>query len=152
MSRTVGVSLAISVASLLVSIAGCGDGHGNQAAAPPPPPSCQQPPAAALPGAAGSLDETSAGAYCLPAGQTIDVFLHSPASATGRWTPIVSSDVAVLRPQRTGVLTAPVGVTPGIFGGLRPGTATLSSTGPDKRTWSVTIVVQPATATATAGN
>jgi hypothetical protein len=105
-------------------------------------PSCQQPGEAVMPGAAGSLDETSTGAYCLQVGQSIDVFLHAQDPKTTRWAAVTSSDPTILQPQRTGVLTAPVGVTPGIFGGLRAGTATLTSTQSTGQTWTVTIVVQ----------
>jgi hypothetical protein len=86
------------------------------------------------------LDESSSGAYCLAVGSSIDVYLHAPGTA--RWSPVTSSAPDVLGPQRTGVLTAPVGVTAGIFGGLRAGTATLSSSRPDGATWTVTIVVR----------
>jgi hypothetical protein len=106
-----------------------------------PPPSCQAPPEAVLPHTAGALDETSSGAYCLALGDSMGVFLHSTDTARLRWAEIKSSDAGVLKAQQTGVLTAPVGVTPGIFGATAAGTATLSSTEPDGHTWTVTIVV-----------
>jgi hypothetical protein len=129
----IGTVLAALAAAVL---AGC-DGKPPVAA-----PRCASPPEAVLPDTAGSLDETSAGAYCLGPGQSIAVFLHSPAPARLRWAPIQSSDPAVLKAQSSGVLTAPLGVTPGIFRGLVAGTATLSSSAPDGHAWSVTVVVR----------
>jgi hypothetical protein len=145
MSRAARLMPAVAVlvaAGATPAVAACarGTAPATTATAVSSRPACHQPPEATVPGAAGALDETSSGAYCLPAGQAIDVFLHA-ADPAARWSPIKSSDPAVLRPQRTGVLTAPVGVTPGIFGGQRSGTATLSSSTPDGRTWTVTIVV-----------
>ena len=93
-----------------------------------------------MPGAAGTLDESATGSYCLAVGQVIDVFQHAPTPAQP-WSPIASSHPEILAPQRTGVLTAPVGVTPGIFAARRAGTAELSSTRPGGPSWSVTIVV-----------
>jgi hypothetical protein len=103
-------------------------------------PACQQPGEAVMPDSAGSLDETSSGVYCLAVGQSIQAFLHA-VSTGNRWSPIASSDPSILKPLRTGVLTPPVGVTPGYFGGLRAGTATLSSSDTAQHAWSVTIVV-----------
>ena len=68
-----------------------------------------------MPGAAGTLDESATGSYCLAVGQVIDVFLHAPTPAQP-WSPIASSHPEILAPQRTGVLTAPVGLYGGYFG------------------------------------
>jgi hypothetical protein len=128
------VRLRLAATAALLLASGCAQ---NPPAAAP---SCQAPSEAVRPGAAGTLDESSTGAYCLAAGQTVDVFLHAPTPAQ-RWTPVASSDTDVLAPQRPGVLTAPVGVTPGIFTAVHAGTARLSSTRPNGPSWSVTVVV-----------
>jgi hypothetical protein len=132
--------LLSTTAALLVATASCA---GPGPAGPPPAPACQQPPEGVRPESAGSLDETSSGTYCLTVGALIDVYLHVAPPATGRWSTVTSSDPAIVAPRRTGLLTAPVGVTPGIFGGVTPGTATLSSSRPGGGgTWTVTIVVR----------
>jgi hypothetical protein len=128
--------VAATVACGLSGLAGCA-GQAPGAAAP----SCRQPSESVLPNTSGSLDETSAGAYCLRVGEAVAVFLHGQSTARLRWAPISSSDQVVLAPKSTGVLTAPIGVTPGIFAGRTPGTAKLSSSQPGGATWSVTIVV-----------
>jgi hypothetical protein len=137
------VAVLVAVAAIPVTAA-CAHTAAPAATAPAAPsrPSCQHLPEASVPNAAGSLDEASSGAYCLAVGQAVDVFLHAADPATAHWSPITSSDPEVLRAQRTGVLTAPVGVTPGIFGAQHPGTATLSSSAEAGRTWTVTIVVR----------
>lgn len=124
-------------AALVAGMAACAAPQ----AAGAPPPTCQQPPEAAIPGLAGALDETSSGAYCLAIGASMGIFLHSTDTEKLRWTAITSSASGVLKAQQTGVLTAPVGVTPGIFGATAAGVATLSSTEPDGHSWAVTIVV-----------
>ncbi len=126
--------LAAVALAVPLALAACG-GTG-------PTQSCAQPPEAVRPDSAGALDESSSGAYCLAVGTTIDVYLHAEAATRPRWPGIVSSAPDILAAQRTGVLTPPVGVTVGIFGGLRPGTASLSSVRPDGRKWSVTVVVR----------
>jgi hypothetical protein len=132
---------ALTLAALCLStVAACA--KPGQATSPEAAPACQQPAEAVMPGAAGMLDETSAGAYCLPVGSLIDVFLHAKDPKAARWSAVASSDPSVLQPQRTGVLTPVVGVTPGIFGGMKAGQATLSSVLPGGSTWSVTIVVR----------
>jgi hypothetical protein len=126
--------LRVLAVLLCLAVSGC-SGTSSQT------PTCQKPAEAVLPGAAGTLDETSTGTYCIRTGDTLDVFLHAPAPAQ-RWTPIASSKPDVLAPQRTGILTAPVGVTPGIFAAMHAGTAVLSSSRPNGPSWSVTVLVQ----------
>ncbi len=134
------VALALALTLTLASLAGCaGSGTGSATDAAP---ACVAPPSPVLPETAGSLDETSTGAYCLAPDATIAVFLHAGAASSPRWTAITSSNTAVLAPRRTGVLTPPVGVTPGIFGAVATGTATLTSSTPDGRDWTVTVVVR----------
>jgi len=127
---------AVAVLALCLVVSGCArTGSGG-----PSPVPCRSLSEAALPDSAGTLDESSSGTYCLTVGQTVDVFLHGTGTSV-RWTPIASSRPDVLAPQRTGVLTAPVGVTPGIFTAMRAGTAQLTSSQPNGPSWSVTVVV-----------
>lgn len=109
---------------------------------------CRKPPAAAVPGAAGALDETDSGTFCLAVGERIDVFLTAPGGhrpGATRWAGITTSDARVLAPRSSGILTAPVGVTPGVFQALAAGTAELTSDVPaagGRRSWHVTILVR----------
>lgn len=137
-------------AALAAGCAGPSADTGAQAAAHSSPnaqsvPACTTPPPGELPHAAGSLTQTDTGVYCLTEGQQIDVFLTassgSGTAGTG-WSQITSSGTAVLTPLSSGVLTAPRGVTPGIFLGAVRGTATLSSRLPNGKTWTATVVVQ----------
>ncbi|MEZ0094044.1 hypothetical protein [Streptacidiphilus sp. EB129] len=142
--RSASVLVLLAVAALT---AGCSGGGSDvtAAAATTPPPACKPPAPAVLPHSAGTLDQTSTGAFCLPVGQSIDVFLTAPnttAPQSDRWAEVASSDSAVLSPGNTGVLTAPLGVTPGVFVGAVPGTSVLSSHSPDGRAWQVTVVVR----------
>jgi hypothetical protein len=126
------------VAAVLLALCLAASGCGSTG---PAPAACQSPAEAVMPGVAGTLDETSTGTYCVSTGQILDVFLHASTPAN-RWTPIASSQPDVLAPQRTGVLTAPVGVTPGIFAAMRAGSAQLSSSQPNGPSWSVTVIVR----------
>jgi hypothetical protein len=145
--------LALLAAALIT--AGCTSGAANpqaqgqsQSQSPSRPATstaaCQAPEPAALPHAAGSLTEADSGAYCLGVGQTLDVFLTAPSnSAPGvRWAQIKIDDTSVVGYGNSGVLTPPVGVTPGVFVGAHPGTATISSTLPSGTTWKATLVVK----------
>lgn len=148
--------LPLAVLALGVLATGCSGARSTTDASPPaggrssgPPPAttrvCRQPPAAAVPGAAGALSETDTGTFCLGVGQQIDVFLTAPGGrkpGVQPWHRVATSDARVLAPRSSGVLTAPVGVTPGIFQALAPGTVELSSTLPgDSHTWRVTIAI-----------
>ncbi|NUR00867.1 MAG: hypothetical protein HOY79_31375 [Streptomyces sp.] len=107
---------------------------------------CNQPPPASVPGAAGALTEAESGTYCLAVGQQLDVFLTAPGGrrpGATRWTPITTSAPHVLPPRSSGILTAPVGVTPGIFQAIGPGAAELTSNVPGTdRAWHVTVLVR----------
>lgn len=107
---------------------------------------CKQPPPAEVPGAAGALTEAESGTYCLAIGQRLAVFLTAPGGhkpGAPRWTPIATSAPHVLSPRSSGILTAPVGVTPGIFQALDPGTAELTSNVPGTdRTWHATVLIR----------
>jgi hypothetical protein len=107
-------------------------------------PACRAPEAAVLPDTAGSLTESDSGSYCLPLGQGLDVFLTAPANGapTAGWSRIAVGDTAILGYGNSGVLTAPLGVTPGVFVGRQTGSTTLVSTLPDGTAWRVTIVVR----------
>lgn len=127
--------------------AGCA-GASASAGGPHPPsdPPCRTPPPAVVPGGSATLDQTASGAFCLTVGQRIDVFLTSPQGnkpGVTRWSRISTSDPGVLAPRSSGILTSPVGVTPGIFQAQAPGTARLSSAVPGTpHTWQVTIRVR----------
>jgi hypothetical protein len=105
---------------------------------------CRAPEAPVLPQAAGSLTQRDSGSYCLPAGQSLDVFLTTPdgTPAGVRWSRIAVRDTTVVGYGNSGVLTAPVNVTPGIFIGVHAGSTTLSSSLPDGTTWHATVVVR----------
>lgn len=106
---------------------------------------CKSPEPATLPHAAGSLTEADSGAYCLGVGETLDVFLTVPAGAKPgvKWDHIKVADVSVAVYGNSGVLTPPIGVTPGVFVGAKRGTTTLTSVLlPKGITWKVTLVVQ----------
>ncbi|MDH6108531.1 hypothetical protein P3T36_003825 [Kitasatospora sp. MAP12-15] len=105
---------------------------------------CRQPPEAVLPGMAGTLTEADSGVFCLPLGSRLAVFLTPPSgdpTSAGRWSAVVSSSPPVLTDAGAGMLTAPIGVTPGIFQGTRAGEARLSSGTAAGKTWQVTVVV-----------
>ncbi|POX52812.1 hypothetical protein [Streptomyces sp. Ru72] len=104
---------------------------------------CHRLPPATLPRSAGSLTQADAGAFCLRVGQRVDVFLAAPKGAAQgtRWRAIGSSSPQVLAPVGTGVMTAPLGVTPGLFVARSPGVSTLTSTCPDGTSWRATLVV-----------
>jgi len=106
---------------------------------------CRAPEPATLPHASGSLTEADSGVFCLGLGQTLDVFLTAPAqSAPGtHWDHISADNTSVVGYGNSGVLTPPLGVTPGVFVGTHPGVATLSSVLlPAGKTWKVTLVVK----------
>lgn len=118
----------------------------SSAAQPPSAQACKKLPAATLPGAAGAVSQADSGTFCLAAGAVLDVFLTSPSvpkPGMKRWNRVATSDAHILAPRSSGMLTAPVGVTPGIFQAQAPGSVELSSSLPDSgRTWHVTIVVR----------
>ena len=103
-------------------------------------PACTKLPDPVLPHSAGELTEQQTGAYCLPRGQRVDIFLTA-ASSDDAWKPVQASG-AVLAPTNTGVMTAPLGVTPAMFVGTSDGTSVLSSSAASGRAWKVTIVVK----------
>ena len=106
---------------------------------------CRTPEPATLPQASGSLTEADSGAFCLGVGQILDVFLTVPANSKPgtRWNEIKLGDSSVAGYGNSGVLTPPIGVTPGVFVGTRVGVTTLSSTlMPAGTTWTVTLVVK----------
>lgn len=74
----------------------------------------------------------------------LDVFLTVPSNAAPgtRWAQIKIDNTSVVGYGNSGVLTPPVGVTPGVFIGAHPGATTLSSTLPNGTAWKVTLVVK----------
>lgn len=133
-----------SLAFAAALTAGCSSAHTAPSAAPASTPACRPPEPASLPHAAGSLTEADSGAFCLAAGQVLDVFLTTPDSAPAgsRWSDIRATDTSVIGYGNNGVLTPPVNVTAGVFVGVHQGVTTLSSTLPSGTAWHVTIVVQ----------
>lgn len=130
-----------ALASAALAAAGC---SAAPAPGPAPLPACRAPQAPILPNTAGSLTQSDSGSYCLAAGQVLDVFLTVPdgAAPDTRWGQIKAADPSVVGYGNNGVLTPPIGVTPGVFAGIRTGSTTLSSSLPDGTTWRVTIVVK----------
>lgn len=119
-------------------------GQTGTGAAPAATAACKQPPAGSLPGSAGALTQDDSGVFCLAVGGRIDVFLTRPGtSGTTRWSGITTSDPKVLAPADGGMLTAPMGVTPGLFHAVSAGQSRLESRLPDGRTWQVTIQTLP---------
>ena len=140
------LNVSVLVAAALLAV-GCTSTSAGPQALPSTPaslPACRAPEAAVLPQAAGSLTETDSGAFCLAAGQILDVFLTAPAnSAPGtHWGQIKIDDVSVVGYRNSGVLTPPIGVTAGVVAGERRGATTLSSSLPNGTTWKVTLVVK----------
>jgi hypothetical protein len=140
---------ALCLAGVLA--AGCSGAKAVTGAANSPSPNlatstaCKKPAAGDLSGAAGTITQADSGAFCLAVGQQMDVFLTAPGSPHAgavRWTTMMTSDPRVAAPRSSGVLTAPVGVTPGIFQALAPGATVLSSHLPGGKEWRVTIVVR----------
>ncbi|MFJ8364096.1 hypothetical protein [Streptomyces sp. NPDC093984] len=144
-----GLSAALVATALLT---GCTSAAATSAPPSAPPTSssptgvavrCHQLHPATLPRSAGSLTQADSGAFCLRIGQRVDVFLAAPEGAVQgmSWRAIGSSNPHVLAPVGTGVMTAPLGVTPGLFVARSPGASTLTSTRPDGTSWRVTLVV-----------
>ena len=111
------------------------------ASSPAALPSCHAPGPASLPHSAGSLTQADSGVYCLGAGKFLDVFLTAPAGASGRWSEIRITDTSVLAYGSNGVMTALRTVTPGVVVGYARGATTITSSLPDGKTWTATIVV-----------
>ncbi|WP_042367862.1 hypothetical protein [Streptacidiphilus neutrinimicus] len=135
--------LPLAAVALLTA---CGSSAPTPAAAPAPDPSptvlpaCAKLPEPVLPHSAGELTQQQSGAYCLPRGQRVDIFLTA-AQSGDTWQPVQATG-AILAPANTGVMTAPLGVTPAMFVGTTDGTSVLSSAAPSGKTWKVTIVVK----------
>jgi hypothetical protein len=127
-------------------LSACTGAASTPAAAPAPDPSptvlpaCAKLPDPVLPHSAGELTDQQSGVYCLPRGQRLDVFLAAPKSGD-TWQPVQASG-SILAPTNTGVMTAPLGVTPAMFVGTSDGTSVLSSVAPSGKSWKVTIVVK----------
>ncbi|WP_037603604.1 hypothetical protein [Streptacidiphilus rugosus] len=133
---------ALVTVVLLATLSGCaGSAAKTPAAAPTPQPSCSKLPDPVLPHSAGTLTEQQAGVYCLPMGDRVDVFLT--AARGGRWQPVHASDGGtVVTPTNTGVMTAPLGVTPAMFVGTAVGVTRISSSTTSGKSWTVTLVVR----------
>ncbi|MBR7831233.1 hypothetical protein KDK95_33310 [Actinospica sp. MGRD01-02] len=104
-------------------------------------PACTAPADGGLPHTAGSLTQTDTGAYCLGVGKILDIFLTAPAGSAAGWSEIRIKDTTVLAYGNNGVMTAMRGETPGVVVGRARGVSTVTSTLPDGRTWTATIVV-----------
>lgn len=130
----------LAAAAMTSGCAGTAAAHST-----PPAAACRALPAAVLPHAAGSLSQADTGTYCLSLGRQVDVFLTAPGdhpAQSARWSPVTSSSPNVLTATSSGVLTAPMGVTPGIFVGTARGTAVVASRLPGGRTWRAVVVVR----------
>lgn len=128
---------------IVIGASACGESAPSAGPAPALPP-CVAPAPAQLPNIDGSVAQTDNGStVCLRIGQTLGAFLHGSPSTGATFTPVASSDAALLAPQTDTRLTLPAGITAGFFRGTASGTATLSSTGPDGQPWTVRVVVQP---------
>ncbi|MEY9871289.1 hypothetical protein ABH931_000754 [Streptacidiphilus sp. MAP12-33] len=146
MNRALGV-LPLAAIVLLAACSGAAAPAAAPAASPatanPSPtvlPACAKLPDPVLPHSAGELTEQQHGVYCLPRGQRLDIFLTAAKSADV-WTPVQATG-SVLAPTSTGVMTAPLGVTPAMFVGTADGTSQLTSTAPSGARWTVTVVVK----------
>jgi hypothetical protein len=104
-------------------------------------PSCTAPTDSGLPHSAGSLTQTDTGTYCLGVGKILDIFLTAPVGATGGWSQVQINDTTVLAYGNNGVMTAMRGETPGVVVGQTRGVSTVTSTLPNGKTWTATIVV-----------
>jgi len=104
-------------------------------------PSCTAPADGGLPHSAGTITQTDTGAYCLGVGKILDIFLTAPTGSTAGWSEIRIKDTTVLAYGNNGVMTAMRGETPGVIVGRARGVSTVTSTLPDGRTWTATIVV-----------
>jgi hypothetical protein len=137
-------ALGLLATAALAAAGGCSPNAATAAPVRPAAlPACHSPEAALLPHTAGSLTQADTGAYCLSPGQTLDVFLTAPTAADqpARWSKVTIGDTAVLAYGNSGVMTPPLDVTPGVVVGLGRGTSTVTSTLPDGKTWTATIVV-----------
>ncbi|MBF9070271.1 hypothetical protein [Streptacidiphilus fuscans] len=112
----------------------------SSAAAAAPAAACTQLPAGVLPHSAGELTEQQNGVYCLPKGGRVDVFLTAVKGS--QWGQVQASGAQILAPANTGVMTAPLGVTPAMFVGTADGTAVLTSSTKAGQNWKVTLVVK----------
>ncbi|MGF1430388.1 hypothetical protein [Kitasatospora sp. LaBMicrA B282] len=134
-----------ALAALAALTAGCAARSAKPAAAAAAPAAaaptaaCRQLPDAVLPHTAGSLTEAESGSYCLAVGDQLTVFL---TASQGHWAPVTSSGPAVLAAAPTSMLTAPIGVTPGLFAAKATGTVRLSSQDGTGHSWQVTLVVR----------
>jgi hypothetical protein len=127
-----------------LALAACSSASATTAAVTARPsalPSCQAPAADGLPHSEGSLTQEDSGTYCLGVGKLLDIFLTEPAGASGGWSQIKITDTSVLEYGNNGVMTAMRGETPGIVVGRARGVTTVTSTLPNGRTWTATIVV-----------
>ena len=99
-----------------------------------------------LPHSVGSLTQADTDAYCLGVGKLLDIFLTAPSGTSasgsgGHWSQIKITDTSVLAYGNNGVMTALVGVTSGVVVGRSRGATTVTSSLPDGKTWTATIVV-----------
>ena len=138
------VAVALGVAVLA---SGCGQQHAGTPAGPPLSASSSTPSAAPepspVPGAPGTAAKCGSAAppislitityadngrtLCVRPGTAVQVYLKG--AATARWSPIRTSNQAVLAPHANGRLMVMAGVIGGSFLAVHQGTATISSLG-----------------------
>ena len=145
--RSVPALVAVTLGAMVLA-AGCGQRHAGTPAGPPLSASSPSSPSAApepspVPGDPGTTAKCGSAAppislitityadngrtLCVRPGTAVQVYLKG--AATNRWSPVRTSNKAVLAPHANGRLMLMVGVTGASFLAARPGTAIVSSFG-----------------------
>jgi hypothetical protein len=145
--RSVPALVAVTLGAMVLA-SGCGQRHAGTPAGPPlsaatsPSPSAAPEPSP-VPGDPGTAAKCGSAAppislitityadngrtLCVRPGTAVQVYLKG--AATNRWSPVRTSNKAVLAPHANGRLMVMVGVTGASFLAARPGTAIVSSFG-----------------------
>ena len=145
--RSVPVLVGVALGAMVLA-SGCGQQHAGTPAGPPLSPSSSSPSAvpvvpSPVPGAPGTAAKCGSAAprislitityadngrtLCVRPGTAVQVYLKGVATA--RWSPIRTSNQAVLAPRANGRLMVMAGVTGASFLAVHRGTAAISSLG-----------------------
>ena len=138
--RSVPVLVAVAISAVVLA-SGCGQQHAGTPAGPPLSGSASAPLPSPAPGNPGAASCGSAArialitityadngrTLCVRPGTAVQVYLKG--AATARWSPIHTSNGAVLAPLASGRLMVMVGETGASFLAVHRGTATISSFG-----------------------
>jgi hypothetical protein len=140
--RSVPVLVAVALGAMVLA-SGCGQQHAGTPAGPPlstsasaaprPSPVPGDPVAASCGSAAPPISlinityADNGRTLCIRPGTAVQVYLKG--AATSKWSPIHTSNEAVLAPRANGRLMVMVGVTGASFLAVHRGTATISSFG-----------------------